>query len=356
MKSRQTIAVIFGGVSSEYEISLISASFFIRNLPPHKYNVKTVGITKTGAWFLYNGPVENIENGTWVNSPTNQSAMLSPCRQNSGLVVFSESKTQIIPIDVVAPILHGKNGEDGTIQGLFELSGIPYIGSKTTASAVCMDKAIAHALLSTANIAQAHYLWFYSDRYTADRNGIMNKISARFDFPVFVKPANSGSSLGVSKVNCPEELDNAVALASAHDSKIVVEEAIVGRELECAVYGNRNVFASPVGEISAGAQFYDYDDKYKNGVAQTIIPANIPQEISDEIRRIAIKAYRYLGCSGLSRVDFFLTENNKIILNEINTIPGCTPISMYPKLWESVGVSSEKLVETLIQYALENAN
>ncbi len=351
---KQTIAVIFGGASTEYEISLMSASFFIRNIPHDKYDVKTVGITKTGAWYLYEGPVENIENGSWVNAPDNLSAALSPCRENSGLIVFSEKETQIIPLDVVAPILHGKNGEDGTIQGLLELSGIPYIGSKTTASAICMDKAITHALLSTANIAQAHYLWFYSDRYKADRDGIFNKICARFDFPVFVKPSNSGSSVGVSKVNCAEELDSAVALAARYDSKVVVEEAIVGRELECAVYGNRDAFASPVGEISAGAQFYDYNDKYKNGVAQTIVPANIAPEISDEIRRIAVKAYRYLGCNGLARVDFFLTENNTIILNEINTIPGFTPISMYPKLWNSAGVSAPQLVETLIQFALEN--
>ncbi len=353
---KSNVAVIFGGSSSEHEISLISASFFIRNIPTSLFDVVTVGITKSGKWLLYKGPVENIENGTWEHHPENISASLSPCRHTKGLITLSSKETKIIPIDVVAPILHGKNGEDGTIQGLLELSGIPYVGSGTLSSAICMDKAVTHALLSVANIPQAHYLWFYSDRYTADRDGIINKINARLSFPIFVKPANAGSSIGVSKVECIEELDQAIALASRHDHKVVVEQGIIGRELECAVIGNRDTHASGIGEICSGAQFYDYDDKYKNGVARSFIPANIPQDISEKIRKIAIKAYRYLGCSGLARVDFFLSDDGEIILNEINTIPGMTPISMYPKLWENAGVSSQELVKMLLNYALQKAS
>ena len=256
-------------------------------------------------------------------------------------------------VDVLFPVLHGKNGEDGTIQGLFKLSGIPYVGCGTLASAVCMDKAVTHTLLSAANIEQAHYLWFYADRYFADGEKIRNKIAARLNFPVFVKPANAGSSVGVSKVTAPEKLDAAIRLAAENDTKVVVEEGIVGQEVECAVLGNRGKsVASPVGEIGAGAEFYDYDDKYKNGVAQLFIPARLSEDVAEEVRKTAVRAYNLLGCDGLSRVDFFVTEKeHRVILNEINTLPGFTSISMYPKLWENAGTPYSELLEKLIDCA-----
>ena len=349
---KKNIAIIFGGKSSEYEVSLRSASFIIENIDREKYNVIPLGITKEGNWILYSGETQNIANGTWVSHPQNVPAFLSPDKQISGLVAFFSEATRVINIDVIFPVLHGKNGEDGTIQGLFTLSGIPYVGCNCLSSAVCMDKAITHSLLNSANIEQAHYLWFYADRYVVDNQGIKEKISARLNYPVFVKPANAGSSVGVTKVNCEEELDNAVATASKEDIKILVEEGIVGKEIECSVLGNRDtVTASVVGEIKAGADFYDYDDKYKNGVSQTIIPAQISTECSEKVKNIALKAYRYLGCAGLSRVDFFVTDDEKILLNEINTLPGFTQISMYAKLWQASGVTAPELIQRLIDSA-----
>ena len=259
-------------------------------------------------------------------------------------------------MDVIFPALHGKNGEDGTIQGLFQLSGIPYVGCDTESSAICMDKAVTHSLLAAADIEQAHYLWFYADRFDVAPDTIKNKIQARLDFPVFVKPANAGSSVGVSKVERFEDLDEAIRIAAREDAKIVVEEGIRGQEVECAVLGNREAQASIVGEIGASAQFYDYDDKYVNGTSQLYIPARIDEAVSDKIREVAVRAYRLLGCSGLARVDFFVTEDDhKVVLNEINTLPGFTSISMYPKLWMAMGLSYGELLDRLIDLAFQKA-
>ncbi|MEG1427203.1 MAG: D-alanine--D-alanine ligase family protein [Oscillospiraceae bacterium] len=348
---KKTVAVVFGGASSEYEVSLMSSAFIIRNLQLEKYDIRAVGITKEGHWYLYNGPVESIENGAWVNDPNKVPAFISPDKNMSGIVAFYPTQTTIIKIDVIFPVLHGKNGEDGTIQGLFKMSGIPYVGSNTLASAVCMDKAVTHSLLGAANIEQAHYLWFYADRFAADAEKIKTKILARFNLPVFVKPANAGSSVGVSKVSRAEDLDAAILKAAKEDIKIIVEEGIVGKEIECAVLGNRNATASVVGEVAAGAEFYDYNDKYKNGISKTIIPAGISADAAENVRRIAVTAYRHLGCAGLARVDFFVTSEDKVILNEINTLPGFTAISMYPKLWMHSGLSATELIDQLIETA-----
>lgn len=353
---KKTVCVIFGGASSEYEISLMSSASILRNLDTEKFDIVTLGITKDGRWLLYAGDVDSIENDTWVNHPENRTAFLSPDRGTAGLVVLEkDGACAFRKLDVIFPVLHGKNGEDGTIQGLFELCGIPYVGCGTLASAICMDKAVTHSLLASANIEQAHYLWFYADRYAANREKILNKIQARLNFPVFVKPANAGSSVGITKVSEPEKLDEAICLAAQHDVKIVVEEGIVGQEVECAVLGNRGKSeASIIGEIGAAAEFYDYDDKYKNGVAQLYIPARLDPEVAEEIRKTAVRAYNLLGCDGLSRVDFFVTEKDKkIILNEINTLPGFTSISMYPKLWDACGLPYGALLERLIDCALE---
>lgn len=351
---KKTVCVIFGGASSEYEVSLMSSASIIRNLNTEKYDIVTLGITKSGNWLLYTGDTDGIENNTWFEHPDNRPAFISPDKATSGIVVMEkDGNCSVIKVDVIFPVLHGKNGEDGTIQGLFQLSGIPYVGCDTAASSICMDKAVAHSLLASANIEQAHYLWFYADKYVTDAEKIKNKISARLNFPVFVKPANAGSSVGISKVNTVDELDAAVRLAADNDTKIVVEEGIVGQEVECAVLGNRGKSrASVVGEIGAAAEFYDYDDKYKNGEAQLYIPARLDNEIMEKIRKTAVRAYNLLGCDGLSRVDFFVTEKDKkVILNEINTLPGFTSISMYPKLWEATGIPYSELLEQLIELA-----
>lgn len=269
------------------------------------------------------------------------------------MIVLRNGSAETVRLDAVFPVLHGKNGEDGTIQGLMQLSGIPFVGCDTLSSAVCMDKAVSHTLLSAANIEQAHYLWFYTSRYEQAADVILNKIEARLDFPVFVKPANAGSSVGVSRVENKEGLDAAIRKAAKEDKKILVESGITGKEVECAVMGNSNPTASIVGEIGAGAEFYDYDDKYVNGVSKQIIPATISEEAAKTLQETAVRAYRLLGCTGLARVDFFVTADDRVILNEINTMPGFTSISMYPKLLMEMGMSYGEILDHLIDYALE---
>ncbi len=353
--AKLSLAVIFGGVSSEHEVSRMSVTSILENLSNERYEVHMVGITKEGRWLLYTGPVEDILSGAWEQGPVTP-AFLSPDPSVHGLVALRDGKAETIHVDVIFPALHGKNGEDGTIQGLFQLSGIPYVGCDTESSAICMDKAVTHSLLSSADIEQAHYLWFYADRFDAAPDTIKNKIQARLDFPVFVKPSSAGSSVGVSKVERFEDLDQAIRKAAREDKKVVVEEGITGQEVEVAVLGNRDCDASIVGEIGASAQFYDYNDKYINGTSQLYIPARIPQEVSEKIRQTAVRAYRLLGCSGLARVDFFVTAgDNRVILNEINTLPGFTSISMYPKLWMAMGLSYGELLDKLIELALQRA-
>ena len=353
--SRTTVAVIFGGCSSEYEISLLSASSVIRNIPKDKYEIIMLGITKEGHWLLFNGDVDEIENGTWEKHSENRTAFLSPDRGIHGIVMETEYGFSAIRIDVIFPVLHGKNGEDGTIQGLFQLSGIPFVGCDTLASAVCMDKAVTNILLEAAGIDQANFMWFYASDYENVKEQVKEDIMADLGgYPVFVKPANAGSSVGVSKAKNAAELDKAVAIAAKEDKKIVIEECIVGKEVECAVMGNAIPKVSVVGEIAPSAEFYDYEDKYKNGTSKVYIPAPLDDELSAEICNTAAKAYRALGCSGLSRVDFFVRDSdNAVLLNEINTLPGFTSISMYSMLWKACGIDYGHLLDHIIQFAFD---
>lgn len=352
---KKRIAVLFGGCSAEHEVSRVSAYSVMSNLPKDKYEIVPVGITKDGRWFLYSGPIDKIPNGEWESGPS-APAFLSPDRSVGGLVVFSPEGTRVEKVDCVFPVLHGRNGEDGTIQGLLELSGLPFVGCGTLASAVCMDKAETHSLLLSAGIACAKYLWFYRWNYAGDgAQKIRAKIAARLGYPVFVKPANSGSSVGVTKAKCEEELDAAVAAAAAESDKILVEEAVSGQEVECAVIGNHKPEAAgKVGEILAAAVFYDYDDKYKSGKSKVVIPAQLSSETAEEIRSAAVRAFRMLGCRGFARVDFFVRNGREVLLNELNTIPGFTPISMYPKLWDACGVSYGELLDRLICLSFED--
>ncbi len=355
MSSKLQLAVIFGGQSSEHEVSLMSAASIIENLDREKYDIHQVGITKEGRWLLYDGPAEGLGNGRWLTEST--PAFLAPDPAVHGLVALGKGGARTVHIDCIFPALHGKNGEDGSIQGLFELSGIPYVGCRVTSSAVCMDKAIAHTLLSNTDINQAHYLWFYADRYQAAPDVVLNKIQARLDPPIFVKPANAGSSVGVSKVERFEDLPAAIEKAAREDGKIIVEQGIDGQEVEVAVLGTRpGAEASCVGEIGASAQFYDYDDKYINGTSQLFIPARLEEDVAEKVRETAVRAYRLLGCTGLARVDFFVThKERRVVLNEINTLPGFTSISMYPKLWMHGGLAYSRLLDRLIELGLEEA-
>ena len=360
MKKR--VAVLFGGCSSEHEVSLLSASAILRNLSSERYEVLRVGITKEGAWYLTPATPDQIASGEWASLAGNRTAFLSPDRSFHGIIAAAEDNRceepatvsmQCLPVDVVFPVLHGKNGEDGTIQGLLDLAGIPYVGCGTLASAMCMDKAVTHTILRSAGIHQADYLWFYISSYERDPGTIRGKVRDRLGYPVFVKPANAGSSVGVSKVRCEEELDAAIKRAAHEDGKVVVEEAIAGQEVECAVLGNASPEATIVGESSSSADFYDYDDKYVNGTSRLYIPARVSKEVSNQIRETAARAYRMLGCTGLARVDFFVRNGEEVILNELNTMPGFTSISMYPKLWEAVGKSFSTLADDLIALAFE---
>ena len=350
---KMKIAVLFGGCSSEHEVSRVSAYSVIRNLSREKYDLFRVGITKDGRWFLFDGPDEEIPDGRWEKSPLLTPAVLSPDRGTGGIVAFGPDGVKTVKVDCVFPVLHGHNGEDGTMQGLLELSGIPFVGCGTLSSAVCMDKVVTHSLLSAAGISQAKYLWFFVHKYKTGAEKIKLKINARLGYPVFVKPADSGSSVGVSKVSSEEELDAAVAKAALEGNKILVEEAVFGQEIESAVLGNLEPEAAgAVGEIVASAAFYDYDDKYNSGKSKLYIPAHLEPGVAEEVRSTAVRAFRMLGCRGLARVDFFVRNGREVLLNELNTIPGFTPISMYPKLWEASGVPYGELLDRLIELSL----
>lgn len=352
---KKTVAVLFGGSSSEYEVSCISAATIADSLDKSKYDVLKLGITKDGRWLLYSGSTASMRSGAWAaDAAACRRAFLSPDTSVHGIVTEGPDGFENIRLDCIIPALHGKNAEDGTMQGLLHLSGVPYVGCPTLASACCMDKAVTHTLLASWNIKQAHFLWFFAENYSGEgREKIQRKIDARLGWPIFLKPANAGSSVGISKVKSADEMDAAVALAALQDSKIVVEEAIIGQEVECAVMGNECPQASIVGEIGSSAEFYDYDDKYKNGTSQLYIPAHLDEAVADELRHIACRAYRLLGCTGLARVDFFVRNKKEILLNELNTLPGFTSISMYPKLWEACGKPIGQLLDEFITLAEE---
>ncbi len=353
--SKINVGIIFGGKSSEHDVSGVSASSIIRGISKNKYDIYQIGITKEGEWFLFSGDVSEIQDGTWVENKSNRKAFISPDTSTRGLMVVCEDgKMDSIKLDVVIPVLHGKNGEDGAVPALLELAGIPFVGCKMGAASACMDKVVTNSMLSYHGIDKPKFNWFYSydfendaEKYIEETEKIIKK------YPMFVKPANAGSSVGISKANNREELIESVYTAAREDSKILVEEGIDGQEVECAVLGNNELLASVVGEIAPSNDFYDYDAKYLSGTSELYIPAHISDEISQKIQETAKKAYKVMGCTGLSRVDFFVERGtNKVILNEINTFPGFTNISMYPKLMEKSGIKFSELIDKLIVLAL----
>lgn len=349
------VCVIFGGVSNEHEVSLMSAKSVIDNIPTDKYDVVKVGITKKGRWLFFPGSTDEIISGTWHEHPDNVPCMISPDRATKGLIKMDGTHISIEKIDVVLPVLHGKNGEDGTLQGLLEMSGIPYCGCGVTASRLCMDKAYANMTFDQAGIP--HCKWdFLMDYEIDDFDSIADRAEKNLGYPMFVKPANSGSSVGVSKAEDRRQLKDAVSAALAHDNKVILEEFVSGHEVECAVFGNPpRLTASEVGEIGASAAFYDYDDKYISGTSKTYIPAHLDEETRNRVRELAKKAFTTMGCKGLSRVDFFVKEDGTILLNEINTLPGFTKISMYPRLMQHTGMSYGELIDGIITLGLEGA-
>lgn len=345
------LAVLFGGASSEHDVSCVSAKGILSNINKDKYNITLIGITKSGEWYLFDDDIELLPNDKWLTSPSIKKAYIAPDSKIHGVVC--EDGTQI-KLDVVFPVLHGKNGEDGTVQGLLQLAQIPYVGCDATASGSCMDKAVTNAVADAFGIKQAKWCSFTKFEIEKDRQKYIDMAVKKLGFPIFVKPANAGSSVGISKAHNEKELSDGIDIALKEDKKVVLEEFIEGFEVECAVLGNDEPIAAEVGQIVAAAEFYDFDAKYNNPESQLHIPALISEEKRNEVRAAALNAYKALGCEGLSRCDFFVTKDDeRVLMNEINTIPGQTPISMYPKLFEAVGVPYTELIDRLINLAIE---
>lgn len=343
--ARVRLVVLFGGRSAEHDISCVSASHVLRAVDPARYQVVPVAIGRDGRWRLADAAAELLAAGRAVELP----ASISP--EGTPVDPLPQLAGDGAPT-VVLPILHGPNGEDGTVQGLLELAGVPYVGSGVLGSAVSMDKAMAKTVLDAEGIPQV--AWRRVDAADLDRPGLVEDLTTALGEVVFVKPANMGSSIGVSKVKDPGLLRDALEEAFAYDDVAVVEEAVVARELECGVLGNLSPRASVVGEVLPAAEFYDFDDKYADGVARTVIPAELPGDVAEDVRALAVRTYRALRCEGMARVDCFWEEGGRgLLVNEVNTIPGFTPISMFPQLWEASGLGYAELVDELVRLALD---
>ncbi|MBE6846511.1 MAG: D-alanine--D-alanine ligase [Ruminococcus sp.] len=352
----QTICVLFGGVSPEHDISLRSAEAVLRNMKTENRTILPVGITKEGQWLLFGGKdYSELGNGSWKENPANRTAFLSPVKGMGLCIVNSEGKAETVKVDVVFPVLHGENGEDGTIQGLFTLAGIPYVGCGVLASAAAMDKSATKLMAATTGVKQADWLVLRRRDFKTDADTMCKAVTEKLCYPVFIKPCSTGSSVGVSKAKNTEELLAALENAFRFDEKVLAEAFINGKEVEVAVMGNYEPVAATPGEIDAGAEFYDFETKYVTTTSTPYIPARVPAQTLSAVQDWAVKIYRALGCKGLSRVDFFVTrDTGEIVFNEINTLPGFTSISMYPKMFAADGVDFPELIERVIALALED--
>lgn len=350
--SKIKLGVIFGGMSTEHDVSVVSGTSVIKNLNKEKYDIYPIYISKEGVWNKYLKNSNEIDILKIGNAPEE-------------IEKIEDVLETLKSFDVVFPVLHGKYGEDGSIQGLFELINVPYVGCGIISSSIGMDKAYTKVIFEKAKIPQAKYVYirkcddeyiyvdeeFNESRYKLD--GLDKKIEEKLKYPMFIKPSNSGSSVGINKAGNSEELKKYIEYAGKFDNKILIEENIVGREVECAVLGNEDVIASCVGEVLSAEDFYTFDAKYKNVKSFTQIPANIEIEKQNEIKKLAIKAFKAINGKGLSRVDFFVEKDtDRVYINEINTLPGFTQISMYPKLFEAEGISYSELLDKLIDLAI----
>lgn len=346
--NKKKIVVLFGGQSSEHEVSCISAVTIIENINCEKYDVMIIGITKDGRWLKVEDTA-SVKNGAWRNGST--TAILSPDSGQKGILLLEGGKSKLEKADVIFPVLHGKYGEDGTVQGLMELAQIPYVGCSVLSSAVSMDKLTTKIIADSLHMKQANYIPILMQELN-DMERAVKKVEEALTYPLFIKPSNAGSSRGISKAGSREELETGLLLAAQHDRRILVEETINGREVECAVLGGKEPKASGVGEILAAAEFYDYDAKYNSQKSRTVLSPDLPGEVVEKIREMAVRIFKAVDGFGLSRVDFFVErDTNEVIFNEINTLPGFTSISMYPMLWEAKGIGRAQLVEKLIQSA-----
>ena len=352
--SKLNVCILFGGMSPEHEVSLRSAESVLNNIDKEKYNVYPVGIAKDGDWILFKGDdYSMLPAGTWMTFEGNRRCAISPIR-GQGLLCFEGDCVVRETIDVVFPVMHGENCEDGAIQGLLKLAGIPYVGPHVAASAVSMDKTLTKLVIDHAGVPQAAWHLVRRNDLNHHLEGTLAALEAKFEYPMFVKPAGTGSSVGVSKAADREALVKALEFAGRYDEKILVEEFIRGREVEVAVMGNDNPVASECGEIDSGAEFYDYEAKYVTDTSTSYIPARISEEAQEQVRELAVKGYKAIGCQGLSRVDFFVCyDDERIVFNEINTLPGFTSISMYPKLFAASGIPYTQLIDQLLELAME---
>ncbi len=348
---KETLVVLFGGQSSEHVVSCMSAANVIDQIDKNKYDLLLIGITEEGQWIL-TPSVDEIRNDTWRSGKTH--AVLSPDATKKCVIISEGDVTKEVKVDMVFPVLHGLRGEDGTVQGLLELARIPYVGCGVLASAVSMDKLYTKLIVDSLGIRQADYVPVRRSQLQ-DMDSVIAAIEKKLSYPVFVKPSNAGSSRGVNKAENKEELIFALNEAAKHDRKILVEETIIGHEVECAVFGGglREVKASGVGEIMAAAEFYDFDAKYYNAESKTVVDPELPGNAAEDVRKAAVEIFQAVDGYGLSRVDFFVTDAGEVVFNEINTLPGFTAISMYPMLWEARGISKPQLVDDLINHAKE---
>jgi len=351
------VGIIFGGRSGEHEVSFCSASSIIKAIDKGKYTVVPIGITKEGRWIspqdselaLQSGKIDGKNTVILLNDSFSKSLV---CIDNNQKL---DKSSALEKLDVIFPALHGPYGEDGTVQGLLELANIPYVGAEVAASAISMDKELMKTIFKQKNLPVLKWMTIKRKEWQKDKEKILSLIQNNFEYPLFVKPTNLGSSVGITKVHKKEELEKAIDLASSYDRKILIEQGLEEvREIECGVLGNDEPRASVVGEVKPAGEFYDYDSKYIDERTQLIIPADLPDEVSQEVQRIALRAFKAVDAAGMARVDFFVSKKeNKIYLSEINTIPGFTSTSMYPRLWEASGISYPELIDRLIQLALE---
>lgn len=351
MDNKTRLMVMFGGQSEEYYVSLLSCESVLRHIDKDKYLLYLVGVTKSGQWMLFDGDVELIRKNLWQE---NSKRIVFPADPTFGGFFVLDDPFTVFQVDVVFPIMHGPHAEDGTLQGVFELANIPYVGSSVVSSAVCMDKAFSKMLFKANDIPSCNCTVVSEYDFLNSKESILNNIRKEFTYPVFVKPSNMGSSVGVSKATDEIELINALTLAFKFDRKVLVEEFIDGREIECSVLGNERPIASIPGEIEPSNEFYDYDAKYISESSKLIIPAPLDEQQIELVKELAVKTYKALDCSGMARVDFFLERTTgRILVSEINTLPGFTNISMYPKLLEKIGIAYKDTIEKLIELSLD---
>ena len=357
--ARTRLAILYGGRSAEHQVSVVSARSVMEALDPERFEVVPVAITRGGSWLLPDrSPLElTASEGALpeVEAAGTEVAVRPEHGGSGGLMVSpAEGREAVGGVDVVFPILHGPFGEDGTVQGLFELADLPYVGSGVLASALAMDKAMAKVVLAQAGLAQAPYLVVPERDWRADPERLAAEVAARLAYPVFTKPARLGSSIGISKVKTPDGLAAGLAEAFGHDTKALVEQGVTARELECGVLGNDAPEASVVGEVVPGHEFYDFEAKYLDESLKLEIPAQVPEEVRDRVRELSLRAFRALDCEGFARVDFFYEEaTGRVLVNEVNTIPGFTPKSMFPMLWAASGLAYPDLVARLVDLATE---